>query len=178
MFDEKDDEMKTAIPQGLTPEEARDLQAELAPGEWQAMFAVQQTLAAAPAFSPAEGFAQRTLARLAVREREQARGKSALGAIVLVAGALFGGALLLISYGEAVWSQVGGPAGIVTAAVLLAGYLQTYFLVLSGLAAAVSTLLGDWPLVLLAVFAFGVALASVRLIGSAPASRPILEREA
>ena len=91
---------------------------------------------------------------------------------------MLGAGFVLVTFGEAVWSQVGGPSGLVSALVILAAYAQTYLAVLSGLASALYRLVGNWPLLALAAFALGLALISARLIGSAPSSRPILEREA
>ncbi len=166
--DLKDSEMSYTN-YGLTPEEGNELQAQLDPGEWQALVSVQQLLTTTPMLAPDAGFSNRVLTRLATRERARALRHNILGALAFGLGSTLLAAFLL-------WTSplgaLAAPEGWVS---LLDGlnYLVSASMTLFVLATTFTQAFwyGDGKIVVMLVALFAVSLT---LIWTYMVTRPAL----
>ncbi len=160
---------------GLNPDEAHELQGQLDAGEWEALLQVQRQLLDAPMLAPSVGFADRVLAELAVRERQQARWRNTVGATAFAFGTLVVLGLTVCSTSFGLLTQVNGWAGLLNAALSFIGLCSTLFLIASTFAEALLRTVGGMSLLLLAFFALALTLLWTRVVaGNAPLTRPNL----
>src|ERR671936_993222 len=80
----------------LPLDEARELQANLTPAEWEAFLAVHAELVNAPMLAPSATFTNRVRARVNAREAARARRRNLVGVIAFGMGAVVVSAWILI----------------------------------------------------------------------------------
>ncbi len=162
----------------LDPDEARELQAELSAGEWQALLQVQRQLLEAPLASPSAGFAGRVLAGVAARERAEAHRRNVVGAALCTLAAVVVLTYAIASSPLQALFQVGGWAALVNNGLAVLDLGSTVFILVQALAATLLAAL-PWPVLLLfALLALALTLIWARVVAGAPLNRPLDATEA
>ena len=160
---------------GLNPDEARELQAQLDAGEWDALLQVQRQLSDAPMLAPSAGFTNRVLTELAVRERRQARRRNVIGAIAFAFGTLVVTALVIWASPLDLLVQARGVGTLFNTLLSLANSLSTLFFIGRTFGEVLLHDTGSTGLLLFALFAFALTLVWARVVaGTAPLNRPDL----
>ncbi|MGB8645262.1 MAG: hypothetical protein WCF84_08485 [Anaerolineae bacterium] len=143
---------------GLTPAEGNELQAQLDPGEWQALLTLQQLLHTTPLAAPDAGFSNRVLSRLAARERARALRRNILGASAFGLGSMLLTALLIWSSPLGALTQAAGWVTLLDGVAFVVSVVTTLFLVTSTFAQALWYGDGRIALMLVALFAVSLTL--------------------
>ncbi len=163
--------MRYTSPPGLSQAEAQELQAQLAPGEWEALATVQQMLTESAVLAPDPGFSNRVLTRLATRQRVRAQRRDALGVLI------FGlGSMLLTSF--LIWSsglvEISSWVNWVNGITFLIPASRTAFFIGGTLFTNLMEGIGGLNLMLFALFSVGLALLWTSLVSrSNPLTRPM-----
>ncbi len=152
---------------GLNNDEMRELQAQLAPGEFEALLQVQRQLLDEPMVTPADGFTERMMSRLAAREQQQARRRSTFGAIGFVAGSLVLTALLIWTSPLGTLVQVSGWAALLDSALSLWSSGMTVAIIMRSFVGALWEDMGSTSLLLFALLAFALTLVWTRVVAGA-----------
>ncbi len=166
--DPKDSEMSYTN-YGLAPEEGRELQTQLDPGEWQALLSVQQLLAATPVMSPDAGFSNRVMVRLAARERVRAQRRTALGILAFGLGSMLLTAFLLWSSPLGALAEPSGWVTLLNGISWLIPAVTTVLVVLRTFADAFWNGQGAVLMVLMALFAVSLTSIWIYMV-----TRPVL----
>ncbi len=158
---------------GLNNEEVRELQSQLDGDEFEALLQVQRQLLDTPMAAPAVDFTSRVMTRLAERERQQARRRSAFGAIGFVSGSLIVAALAIWTSPLGMLVQVSGWAALLDSTLSLFGVASTMFIIVRSFAGALFEAIGSTSLVLFALLTLALTLTWTRLVaGSGPLTHP------
>lgn len=152
---------------GLTNEEVRELQTQLDADEWDALRRVQRELLDAPMLSPKADFVQRTNMRLAKREHARARRHSTFGAIMFVLGVLIVIALLVWSSPLSYFFQLRGWTILFNCGMWVTGVLTTMLMVAFTFVVTLLQVLGEFPLLLFALFTLALTMVWVRVVADA-----------
>jgi hypothetical protein len=156
---------------GLSPDEARELQAQLDADEWEALLQVQRQLLDAPMAAPSAAFANRVLAQVVARERQQARRRNVIGSLVLALGSLTFTGLMIWNSPLGTLMQVGGWAVLLDSALSLFGLSATLLSIGRTFVETLVTATGGISLLLFALFALALTLIWTRVAsGNAPLS--------
>ncbi len=164
---------------GLTPDEGRELQAALDPGEWMGLLAVQQLLTAAPVAAPDAAFSNRVLARLESHERARSLRRSMLGGLLVALGSLLFTGFVIWSSPLASLTQINIWMALSNSIQFLVPAMETVYLVLRTFAAVMWEGNGELLLLLLALFSLALSLLWTRIVmRPAPVNRLIRSTEA